>query len=51
MNGGGLSLGPIVGGALYSIGGYTIPFFFGIFMNFLCFLMAFKFIPGDLDKY
>jgi MFS family permease len=49
MNGGGLSLGPIVGGALFSIGGYQVPFYFGILMNFACFLMAFKFIPADID--
>jgi MFS family permease len=37
MTGFGLMIGPLIGGGLYSLGGYTVPFYFTITLS-LCIL-------------
>ena len=46
FNGLGLMLGPIIGGILYEIGGFRLPFYFMGSLLFLMFIIAYFAFPS-----
>jgi MFS family permease len=49
FNGLGLMLGPIIGGILYEIGGFRLPFYFMGGLLFIMFVIAYFVFP-DIDS-